>query len=92
EPVMKVEVTTPEEYMGNIIGDLNAKRGQIDEMTDRPNNIKLIRAKVPLAEMFGYSTSLRSMSQGRANYAMEFLRYAEVPRNVLEQIKEKAGK
>lgn len=92
EPVMKVEVTTPEDYMGNIIGDLNAKRGQIDEMTDRPNGIKLVRAKVPLAEMFGYSTSLRSMSQGRANYAMEFLRYAEVPRNVLEQIKEKAGK
>ncbi|MFA7702559.1 MAG: elongation factor G [Patescibacteria group bacterium] len=92
EPVMKVEVTTPEEYMGNIIGDLNAKRGQIDEMTDRPNSIKLIRAKVPLAEMFGYSTSLRSMSQGRANYAMEFLRYAEVPRNILEQIKERAGK
>jgi len=92
EPVMKVEVITPEEYMGNIIGDLNAKRGQIDEMTDRPNNIKLVRAKVPLAEMFGYSTSLRSMSQGRANYTMEFLKYAEVPRNILEQIKEKAGK
>jgi len=91
EPVMKVEVTTPEEYMGNIIGDLNAKRGQIDEMTDRAN-IKLVRAKVPLAEMFGYSTSLRSMSQGRANYAMEFLKYAEVPRNILEQIKEKSGK
>jgi len=92
EPVMKVEVTTPEEYMGNIIGDLNAKRGQIDEMTDRPAGIKLVRAKVPLAEMFGYSTSLRSMSQGRANYTMEFLKYAEVPRNILEQIKEKAGK
>jgi elongation factor G len=92
EPVMKVEVTTPEDYMGNIIGDLNAKRGQIDEMVDRPNGIKLIRAKVPLAEMFGYSTSLRSMSQGRANYAMEFLKYAEVPRNILEQIKEKIGK
>ena len=92
EPVMKVEVTTPEDYMGNIIGDLNAKRGQIDEMVDRPNSIKLIRAKVPLAEMFGYSTSLRSMSQGRANYAMEFLKYAEVPRNILEQIKEKVGK
>ncbi|HNX10851.1 MAG TPA: elongation factor G [bacterium] len=91
EPVMKVEVTTPEEYMGNIIGDLNAKRGQIDEMSDRAN-IKLVRAKVPLAEMFGYATSLRSMSQGRANYSMEFLHYSEVPRNILEQIKEKGAK
>jgi len=91
EPVMKVEVTTPEEYMGNIIGDLNAKRGQIDEMSDRAN-IKVVRAKVPLAEMFGYATSLRSMSQGRANYSMEFLHYSEVPRNILEQIKEKGAK
>lgn len=91
EPIMKVEVTTPEEYMGNIIGDLNSKRGQIDEMTDRAN-IKVIHAKVPLAEMFGYATSLRSMSQGRANYTMEFLRYNEVPRNVSEQIKEKASR
>jgi elongation factor G len=91
EPLMKVEITTPEEYMGNIIGDLSSKRGQIEEMTDR-SNIKLVRAKVPLAEMFGYSTSLRSMSQGRANYAMEFSHYAEVPKNVLENIKEKQGK
>jgi len=91
EPVMKVEVTTPEEYMGNIIGDLNAKRGQIDEMIDRAK-IKVIKAKVPLAEMFGYSTSLRSMSQGRANYSMEFSHYAEVPRNILEQIKEKSAR
>ncbi|MBN2884809.1 elongation factor G [Patescibacteria group bacterium] len=92
EPIMKVEVTTPEDYMGNIIGDLNSKRGQIEEMTDRPNGIKAIQAKVPLAEMFGYATSLRSMSQGRANYTMEFLHYSEVPRSVLEQIKEKSGK
>ncbi|HNV12744.1 MAG TPA: elongation factor G [bacterium] len=91
EPVMKVEVTTPEEYMGNIIGDLNAKRGQIEEMTDR-GNAKVVLAKVPLAEMFGYATSLRSMSQGRANYSMEFSHYNEVPRNILEQIKEKSGK
>jgi len=91
EPIMKVEVTTPEEYMGNIIGDLNAKRGQIEEMTDRAN-IKVVKAKVPLAEMFGYSTSLRSMSQGRANYVMEFSHYSEVPRNILEAIKEKKGK
>ncbi|MDD2680709.1 MAG: elongation factor G [Patescibacteria group bacterium] len=92
EPIMKVEVTTPEDYMGNIIGDLNSKRGQIEEMVDRPNSIKAIQAKVPLAEMFGYATSLRSMSQGRANYTMEFLHYSEVPRSVLEQIKEKSGK
>jgi elongation factor G len=91
EPIMKVEVTTPEEYMGNIIGDLSAKRGQIEEMSDRAN-IKVVKAKVPLAEMFGYSTSLRSMSQGRANYVMEFSHYAEVPKNILETIKEKQGK
>ena len=91
EPIMKVEVTTPEEYMGNVVGDLNAKRGQIEEMTDR-GNIKVIRAKVPLAEMFGYATSLRSMSQGRANYSMEFLHYAEAPKFVVEKIIGEKGK
>ena len=91
EPIMKVEVTTPEEYMGNIIGDLSSKRGQIEEMSDRAN-IKVVRAKVPLAEMFGYSTGLRSMSQGRANYVMEFSHYSEVPKNILEAIREKQGK
>jgi len=91
EPIMKVEVTTPEEYMGNIIGDLSAKRGQIEEMSDR-SNVKVVKSKVPLAEMFGYSTSLRSMSQGRANYVMEFSHYAEVPKNILEALKEKQGK
>ncbi|MFA6194203.1 MAG: elongation factor G [Patescibacteria group bacterium] len=91
EPIMKVEVTTPEEYMGNIIGDLSSKRGQIEEMSDRAN-IKVVKAKVPLSEMFGYSTGLRSMSQGRANYVMEFSHYAEVPKNILEAIKEKQGK
>ncbi|MCX6796751.1 MAG: elongation factor G [Candidatus Falkowbacteria bacterium] len=85
EPIMKVEVVTPEEYMGNIVGDLNSKRGQIGQMSERIN-IKVIDAKVPLAEMFGYSTTLRSLSQGRANYTMEFLEYAEVPRNVAEDI------
>lgn len=85
EPVMKVEVVTPEEYMGNIVGDLNAKRGQIGQMTDRAN-VKVVDAMVPLAEMFGYATSLRSMSQGRANYTMEFDHYAEVPKNVAEEI------
>jgi elongation factor G len=88
EPVMKVEVVTPEEYMGNIIGDLNARRGQIGDMIDR-SNTKVIDAKVPLSEMFGYATDIRSMSQGRANYTMEFLHYAEVPVNILEKIKEK---
>jgi elongation factor G len=91
EPVMKVEVTTPEEYMGSVIGDLNAKRGQIDHMSDR-GKLKVVDAKVPLAEMFGYATQLRSMSQGRANYSMEFLHYSEVPRNVAEQIIGKSGK
>ena len=91
EPIMKIEVTTPEEYMGNIIGDLSSKRGQIEEMSDRAN-IKVVKAKAPLSEMFGYSTGLRSMSQGRANYTMEFSHYAEVPKSVLEQIKEKQGK
>jgi len=88
EPVMKVEVVTSEEYMGNIIGDLNARRGQIGDMVDRANT-KVIDAKVPLSEMFGYATDIRSMSQGRANYTMEFLHYAEVPANILEKIKEK---
>jgi elongation factor G len=85
EPIMKVEVTTPEEYMGNVIGDLNSKRGQIDQMNDR-GSLKVIDAKVPLAEMFGYATQLRSMSQGRANYSMEFLHYDEVPRHAAEAI------
>ncbi len=85
EPIMKVEVTTPEEYMGNVIGDLNSKRGQIDKMTDR-GKLKVIDAKVPLAEMFGYATALRSMSQGRANYSMEFLHYADAPRHIVDAI------
>lgn len=86
EPIMKVEVTTPEEFMGDVIGNLNSKRGQIEEMGDR-GQAKVIDAKVPLAEMFGYATELRSMTQGRASYAMEFSNYAEVPHNVAEEIK-----
>ncbi len=86
EPIMKVAVTTPEQFMGDVIGDLNSKRGQIEEMTDR-GQVKLIIAKVPLAEMFGYATQLRSMTQGRASYTMEFLHYAEVPPNIAEEIK-----
>ena len=85
EPIMKVEVTTPETNMGDVIGDLNSKRAQINEMTDRVN-LKIISAFVPLAEMFGYATSLRSMTQGQASYAMEFDHYGEVPRNVAEKI------
>lgn len=91
EPIMKVEVVTPEDYMGNIVGDLNAKRGQIDQMTDRVN-VKVILAKVPLSEMFGYATSLRSMSQGRASYTMEFLHYAEAPKNIAETIASREGR
>ncbi|MEK7540609.1 MAG: elongation factor G [Patescibacteria group bacterium] len=85
EPLMKVEVITPEQFMGDVIGDLNSKRGQIQEMTDRVQ-MKVVRAEVPLSEMFGYSTSLRSMTQGRASYSMEFQKYAPVPNNVATQI------
>ncbi|MFH1866494.1 MAG: elongation factor G [Patescibacteria group bacterium] len=85
EPIMKIEAITPESYMGEVIGDLNSKRGQILEMRDR-SGIKVIDAYVPLAEMFGYATSLRSMTQGRGSYTMEFAHYAEVPRNVSEAI------
>jgi elongation factor G len=92
EPMMKVEAVTPEEFMGTVVGDLNSKRGQIQEMGDR-GNIKFVKALVPLAEMFGYSTSLRSMTQGRASYSMEFGQYMEVPNNVAKEIAEKrAGK
>lgn len=86
EPVMRVDVVTPENFMGDVIGDLNAKRGQIEEMTDR-GQVKSIKAMVPLASMFGYATQLRSMTQGRASYSMEFAHYAQVPGNVAEQIK-----
>jgi elongation factor G len=92
EPVMKVEVSTPEDFMGDVIGDLNSKRGQINKMEDLPNGIKLINSFVPLASMFGYTTQLRSMSQGRAAGVMEFDHYAEVPNNVAQQIIEKRKK
>ena len=85
EPIMKVEAVTPEEFMGEVIGDLNSKRAQIEEMGDRAA-VKFIKAKVPLSEMFGYATQLRSMTQGRSSYTMEFGHYAEVPRNVAEEI------
>jgi elongation factor G len=92
EPIMKVEVTTPEDYMGDVVGDLNARRGQVVGMTDRAN-VKVIDAFVPLATMFGYATSLRSMTQGRASYTMEFNRYDQVPTNVAKEITEgRSGK
>ena len=86
EPIMKVEVETPEDYMGDIMGDLNRRRGVIQGMDDLPGGSKQIRVEVPLSEMFGYATSMRSMSQGRATYSMEFVKYAETPRNVAEGI------
>ena len=91
EPVFKVEVTPPEEYMGDIIGDLNSRRGMIGGMIDR-NGAKIITAKVPLSEMFGYATDLRSKSQGRANYSMEFSEYTQVPASIQKAIQEQRGK
>ena len=88
EPIMSIEVVTPEEYMGDVMGDLNRRRGLPQGMDDSPLG-KIVRAEVPLAEMFGYATDLRSMSQGRAVYSMEFLKYNEVPRNISEVVTKK---
>ncbi|AZS51863.1 elongation factor G [Entomomonas moraniae] len=90
EPIMKVEVVTPEDYMGDVMGDLNRRRGMIQGMEDSVSG-KVIRAEVPLGEMFGYATDVRSMSQGRASYSMEFLKYAEAPSNIAEAISKKQG-
>ncbi|MGI3132180.1 MULTISPECIES: elongation factor G [Halopseudomonas] len=90
EPMMKVEVVTPEDYMGDVMGDLNRRRGLVQGMEDSPSG-KVIRAEVPLGEMFGYATDVRSMSQGRASYSMEFSRYAEAPMNIAEAIIKKQG-
>jgi elongation factor G len=90
EPIMKVEVVTPEDYMGDVMGDLNRRRGLPQGMEDSPSG-KVIRAEVPLAEMFGYATDLRSMSQGRATYSMEFEKYHEVPQNVADTVMKKAS-
>lgn len=92
EPIMKVQVITPEQFMGDVVGDVNSKRGIIKEITDRGEGnarVKVIDAEIPLASMFGYATQLRSMTQGRANYSMEFGHYAEVPNNIAEGIKSK---
>ncbi|HNQ92175.1 MAG TPA: elongation factor G [Alphaproteobacteria bacterium] len=90
EPIMKVEVVTPEDYMGDVIGDLNSRRGQITNMSDR-GNAKVVLAMVPLSSMFGYINTLRSMSQGRAQYSMEFHHYEAVPANVVEEVKKKVA-
>ena len=90
EPMMKVEVVTPEDYMGDVMGDLNRRRGLVQGMEDSPSG-KVIRAEVPLGEMFGYATDVRSMSQGRASYSMEFSKYAEAPMNIAEAIIKKQG-
>ena len=86
EPVMKVEVVTPEEHMGDVVGDLNRRRGIILGMDEIPSG-KTVQAEVPLAEMFGYATDLRSQTQGRASFSMEFLKYSDVPNNIAEQLK-----
>jgi elongation factor G len=90
EPIMKVEVVTPEEYMGDVMGDLNRRRGIVGGMEESPSG-KIIRAEVPLGEMFGYATDLRSATQGRATYSMEFAKYAEAPASVVEMITKKAS-
>ena len=88
EPIMKVEVTTPEDYMGDVMGDLNRRRGILQGMDDTPSG-KVVRAEVPLSEMFGYATDLRSMSQGRATYSMEFCKYNETPNNIAQELASK---
>jgi elongation factor G len=90
EPIMAVEVVTPEDYMGAVNGDLSSRRGAIHGMEDAPAG-KVIRAEVPLAEMFGYATALRSATQGRATYTMEFKKYASAPTNVAEAVIRKAS-
>ena len=85
EPIMKIEILTPEEYMGDVIGDLNKRRGQLDGMDSRAG-AQVIKARVPLSEMFGYVTQLRTLSSGRASSTMEFDHYAETPRNVSEEV------
>jgi len=92
EPIMKVVVVTPEQFMGDVIGDLNSKRGRIESMEDLPGGVKEITAFVPLGEMFGYTTNLRSTTQGRASSSMELDHYADVPPHVAEAIIAKNAK
>ena len=91
EPCMKVEVTTPEDYMGDVVGDLNRRRGLIEGMDDGIGGVKLVHAVVPLSEMFGYATDLRSATQGRASYSMEFLKYSDAPQNVAKSVIDARG-
>ena len=87
EPMMQVEAETPEEFMGNVMGDLTARRGMVQGVDDVPGGAgRIVKALVPLAEMFGYSTTLRSLTQGRATYTMEFKHYAAVPKHILDQV------
>ena len=90
EPIMKLEVVTPEESMGDVIGDLNKRRGQVEGMESSRSGARIVKAKVPLAEMFGYVTSLRTLSSGRATSSMEFEKYEAAPQNVAESVIEKA--
>ena len=89
EPIMKMEVITPEEYMGDIIGDLNKRRGQVEGMESK-HGARVVNAKVPLSEQFGYVTVLRTLSSGRANSSMEFSHFAEVPKGIAKEVVEKA--
>src|SRR5690606_35270548 len=86
EPMMAVEVETPEDYAGTVMGDLSSRRGMVQGMEDMVGGGKAIKAEVPLAEMFGYATNLRSLTQGRATYTMEFKHYAEAPKNVADEV------
>ena len=86
EPMMAVEVETPEDYAGTVMGDLSSRRGMLQGMDDMVGGGKIIKAEVPLAEMFGYATNLRSLTQGRATYTMEFKHYSEAPKNVADEI------
>jgi len=90
EPVMEVEVVTPEEYMGDVIGDITSRRGRVQQMEGR-GNAQVISCRVPLSEMFGYATDLRSITQGRANYTMQFSAYERAPRSVSEEVVAKAA-
>ena len=95
EPIMRVEVTMPEEFMGDVIGDLNSRRGQIEGMETRGvaegHRTQVVRSFVPLAEMFGYATDLRSMTQGRATFSMEFSHYSEVPTSIASELAQKSA-
>ena len=90
EPVMAVEVTTPEDYLGDVMGNLNSRRGRIESMSPL-GNAQIIKASVPLSEMFGYATDLRSMTQGRADFTMQFDRYEEVPQSIASDIIDARG-